>query len=71
MILSKLQMFLTKFNDKYEVCCHGNICASSSPTSFKAKTYKETEYVDMSYFLSLCNNIWEHQNFLQHYVSPL
>ena len=38
---------------KYEVvCCHGNICASAPPTSFKAryvilKAYKETEYVDL------------------------
>ena len=37
MILSKPQMFLTKFNEKHEVCCHGNICASTLPTSFKAR----------------------------------
>ena len=30
-------MFLIKFNEKYEVCCHGNICASTLPTSFKAR----------------------------------
>ena len=41
-------MFLIKFNEKYEVCCHGNICASTLPTSsFKAryvilKAYKKT-----------------------------
>ena len=51
-VLSKPQMFLTKFNDKYEVCCHGDICASALPTSFKARyvilnAYKKTGYVDM------------------------
>ena len=35
MILSKPPIFLTKFNNKYEVYCHGNICASAPPTSFK------------------------------------
>ena len=63
MILSKPQMFLTKFNDKYEVGCHGNRCASAPTTSFKAryvilKIYKKTEYVDLSYLLSLYNNIY-------------
>ena len=61
-ILSKPQMFLYKFIDKYEVYCHGNICASASPTSFKAwyvilKACKKMEYVDLCYLLSLCNNI--------------
>ena len=57
------QMFLTKFNDKYEVGCHDNVsCASSSPTAFKTKyeilkAYKNTEYVDLCYLLSLCNKI--------------
>ena len=45
-------MCLTKFNDKYEVCCHGNICASARPTFFKARyiileAYKKKEYVDL------------------------
>ena len=62
MVLSKPQIFLTKFNDKYEVCCHGSSCATAPPTSFKAwyiilKAYKKTEYVYLSYLLSLCNNI--------------
>ena len=30
-------MFLAKSNEKYEVCCHGNICASTLPTSCKAR----------------------------------
>ena len=62
MILSKPQMYLTKFNDGYEVCCNGNICASAPPTSFKAryvflKAYMKMEYVDLCCLLSLCNNI--------------
>ena len=62
MILSKPQMCLTKFSEKYEVCCDGNICASASTTSFKArcvilKAYKKTEYVDMSHLFSLRNNV--------------
>ena len=55
-------MFLANFNDKYEVCCHGNVCTSAIPTSFKAryvilKAYKNTGYVDSCYLLSLCYNI--------------
>ena len=70
MILSNPQVFLSKFNDKYEVCCHGNIYASAPPTSFKAryvilKAYKKTEYVWLCYLLNLCN--WEHKNFLDDY----
>ena len=55
-------MFLTKFNDNYGICCHGNNCASAPPTSFKArylilKAYKKMEYVDFYYLLSLSINI--------------
>ena len=61
-ILSKSQMFLTKFNDKFQVCCHGNVCACVLPTSFNAryvilKACKETGYVDLCYVLSFCYNI--------------
>ena len=55
-------MFLTKFNDKYEVCCHDNICASAPQTSFHIKAqyviliaFKKTEDVDLCYLLNLCN----------------
>ena len=79
MIPSKPQMVLTKFNDKYEDCCHHNICASAPPTSFKAryimlKACKKTEYmqVDMCYLLSLCNYIHikllEHKIFLDYHA---
>ena len=37
MILSKPQMFLTKFSDKYDVCFHGSICVSALPNFFKAR----------------------------------
>ena len=62
MILSKPQIFLTKFNDKYEICCHGNICASALLTSLKAryvilKACNKTGYVHLCCSLSLCNNI--------------
>ena len=55
-------MFLTKFYDNYEVCRHGNNCASAIPTSFKAryvilKALKKTGYVDPCYLLSVCNTI--------------
>ena len=56
-------MFLKKFNDKYEVCCRGNGCASAPPISLKAryvilKAYKKKEYVSLFYLLSLCGNIY-------------
>ena len=47
-------MFVTKVNDKYEVCCHGNICISAPPN---LKAYRKTEYVALWYLLSLCNII--------------
>ena len=42
------EMFLTKLNDKYEVCCHGNSFVSVPPSSFKAryvilKAYKKNK----------------------------
>ena len=52
-----------KIKWRTEAYCHGNSCASAPPTFFKAwyvilKAYKETEYVDLCYFISLCDNIY-------------
>ena len=40
-------MFLIKFNEKYEVCCHGNICASTLPISCKARYVSLKAYKKM------------------------
>ena len=55
-------LYLTKFNDKYEGCCHDHVCFSVQPIPFKAwyvilKAYKKLEYADFGYLLSVCNNI--------------
>ena len=60
-VLLKPQKFLTTFNDKYELCCHGNVCVFAPPIPFKTwLAYKspKKEYVDLSVLFVNKNKKW-------------
>ena len=62
----KMQVFLIKLSDRYQVCCHGNSFAHGLPSSFEpafevgyviSYAYVNSVCVDLFYLYSLCSCI--------------